>query len=274
MIDNTQARPVRRRPSIHQTATVLCLALVVAACGKKEEATTTATAPVAEQAAPAVTAETAVSTKVAGMSVDAASGLISWQPAAVGDYAVTVVVRDTTQLAASQTFMVRVGDRNQAPVINNALPASIPTGRAFSHQVSATDPDGDALVYSLGSQAAGMTINANGAIYWANPQPGRYPYTLVVTDNKGARTTQQGVLLVDGPPQFVSQPIVSATVGQAYIYTAKAEDPNGDAITYRLAQGPTGMSLDPASGVVRWTPTAAGTHTIDLMAEVLTPTEN
>ena len=71
MIDNTQARPVRRRPSIHQTATVLCLALVVAACGKKEEATATATAPVAEQAAPAVTAETAVSTKVAGMSVDA-----------------------------------------------------------------------------------------------------------------------------------------------------------------------------------------------------------
>ncbi|QTD45271.1 putative Ig domain-containing protein [Ottowia testudinis] len=203
----------------------------------------------------------------AGMRVDAASGRIEWQPAAVGEYPVTVLVRDPSQLAASQTFMVRVGDSNRPPVINNALPANVPVWRAFSHQVSATDPDGDALIYSLGSQAAGMTINASGGIHWGNPQPGRYPYTLVVADSKGARATRQGVLNVDGPPRFVTQPVISATVAQAYTYPAKAEDPSGDAVTYRLAQGPAGMSVDAGSGLVRWTPAAPGTHTVELVAE-------
>lgn len=69
MIDNTLARPVRLRPSINRTAAVLCLALFVAACGKKEE--TPVAAPAAEQVAPAVTPATAVSTKVSAMSVDA-----------------------------------------------------------------------------------------------------------------------------------------------------------------------------------------------------------
>ena len=69
MIDNTLARPVRLRPSINRTTAVLCLALFVAACGKKEEAPVAA--PAAEQAAPVVTPATAVSTKVSAMSVDA-----------------------------------------------------------------------------------------------------------------------------------------------------------------------------------------------------------
>lgn len=69
MIDTTQVRPVRLRPSIHHTAAVLCLALFVAACGKEEPAPVAA--PAAQQAAPAVTAETAVSTKVSALSVDA-----------------------------------------------------------------------------------------------------------------------------------------------------------------------------------------------------------
>ncbi|KGM53144.1 energy transducer TonB [Lysobacter daejeonensis GH1-9] len=69
MIDITLARPVRRRPSINRTVAVLCLAVLVAACGKKDEAPVAAATT--EQAAPAVTPATAVSTKVSAMSVDA-----------------------------------------------------------------------------------------------------------------------------------------------------------------------------------------------------------
>lgn len=69
MIDTTLVRPVRRWPSINRTVAMLCLALVVAACGKKEEAPVAA--PAVEQAAPAVTPATAVSNKVSAMSVDA-----------------------------------------------------------------------------------------------------------------------------------------------------------------------------------------------------------
>ncbi len=68
MIDNSLARPVRRRPSVNHTLAALCVALAVAACGKKEEGPAAGTAATS---AAAVTAENAVSSKVAAMSVDA-----------------------------------------------------------------------------------------------------------------------------------------------------------------------------------------------------------
>lgn len=70
MIDNTLARPVRRWPTMNRAAAVLCIALAVAACGKKDEAPTAAN-EAAKPAAEAVTPAAAVSSKVAAMSVDA-----------------------------------------------------------------------------------------------------------------------------------------------------------------------------------------------------------
>lgn len=55
-------------------------------------------------------------------------------------------------------------------------------------------------------------------------------------------------------PRFTSTPVTTATVGQQYSYTAQATDPDGIALIYVLVQGPRGMAIDPASGVVTWTP--------------------
>ena len=41
-----------------------------------------------------------------------------------------------------------------------------------------------------------------------------------------------------------------------YNYNVVAVDPDNDPITYNLITGPTGMSIDPTSGVLVWSPTA------------------
>src|SRR5262249_60384398 len=52
-------------------------------------------------------------------------------------------------------------------------------------------------------------------------------------------------------------PAPAALVGQAYNYDADATDPEGDAVTFALTAAPAGITIDPATGVISWTPAAA-----------------
>ena len=54
-----------------------------------------------------------------------------------------------------------------------------------------------------------------------------------------------------------------------YVYDVDATDPDLDTLTYSLVTGPDGMQIDPASGVVTWTPTSldVGLHTVKVRVE-------
>ena len=76
------------------------------------------------------------------------------------------------------------------------------------------------------------------------------------------------ITIPNAPPRFVSQPSTEFK-GDTYTYTARATDPDGDAITYSLAAGPPGMTVNPATGEVAWKigKGAAGTHAVELNAQ-------
>jgi hypothetical protein len=48
----------------------------------------------------------------------------------------------------------------------------------------------------------------------------------------------------------------------------EATDPDGDTLTYSLPVAPTGMTIDPASGLIQWTPAVdqVGSHTVTVRA--------
>lgn len=53
---------------------------------------------------------------------------------------------------------------------------------------------------------------------------------------------------------------VSVTAGQSIAFTARASDPDGDALTFSLAPGaPQGATIHSSRGAFTWTPTATGT---------------
>jgi hypothetical protein len=61
----------------------------------------------------------------------------------------------------------------------------------------------------------------------------------------------------------------TVTAGQKLEFQVKAEDPNGDPITYGTEGAlPSGAAFDPASGTFTWTPdgTQAGTYTVTFTA--------
>ena len=75
-----------------------------------------------------------------------------------------------------------------------------------------------------------------------------------------------GCFLFNSSPVIESDPVTTAKEGAAYTYDVEATDPNGDTLTYSLTTSPTGMTINSTTGVISWTPTAAGSF--DVTVEV------
>lgn len=100
---------------------------------------------------------------------------------------------------------------------------------------------------------------SSGVIIWSpgRNQIGSHAVTVRVEDGRGGRDEQQFTLTVDAndPPTITSTPVTSATVGRPYQYDVNAADPDsGDMLTFSLLSPPTGMTIDPSTGLIQWTP--------------------
>lgn len=69
------------------------------------------------------------------------------------------------------------------------------------------------------------------------------------------------ITVPNAPPLFVSAP-EAVLSGAAYSYQARAEDADGDALTYALEAAPAGATIDSQTGDIRWQlgPGDAGEH--------------
>jgi RHS repeat-associated protein len=199
-----------------------------------------------------------------GMGINPSTGLIAWTPntAQVGNQTITVKVQDNGGLSDSQSFTILVSATNRAPTIISTAVATATDGQLYAYAVHATDPDiGDVLSYVLTESPSGMGIDGvNGLIQWIPIAAGDYPVTVSVNDGHGGTVAQQFTVAVanaNHPPSIISLAPTTATIGQSYAYPVLATDQDaGDTLTYFLALAPTGMSVDPSSGAISWTPAA------------------
>jgi hypothetical protein len=126
------------------------------------------------------------------------------------------------------------------------------------------------------------TIDNNGIITWDPTEvqgPGVYTITTVVTDNglppaHATNTFTLTVNEVNRPPVFVGTP---ANQTNSALTTFTISDPATDPdipvnpLTYAVLNPPAGMTEDPVTGVITWTPTAAQSGTF-IITNVVTDT--
>jgi len=202
-----------------------------------------------------------------GLTIDPDTGRLTYTPTAdaLGDHKVTVVVHDGRGDDTRQSFILSVtADKtNGAPSIVSTPPtALVPDGRTFDYALRAIDPDGDPVQWSLDSAPHGVSIDpAFGTLIWTPDESELGPQTIVVrvTDPAGASGTQTIRLVVecaDSPPSIVSTPVTDAGTKTPYFYGVRAIDPENEKLTYALDLAPDGMTIDPDTGLIRWTPTA------------------
>lgn len=219
----------------------------------------------------------------AGMSIDGVSGLLSWLPTTVqaGSRTVTVRAVDPAGLADMQSFTLVISSPpqpNRAPVITSTAVTAAMATQPYAYGVVANDPDGDTLAYSLVAAPAGMAIDpVSGLINWAPTaqQTGTHAVTVRAADPAGLSAEQVYNLVVaavpqpNRAPQIISSAQLLATVDTAYAYDVDATDPDSDALTFFLVDGPAGMVIDPASGRVQWLPGTldVGTHAVTVRVQ-------
>lgn len=139
-----------------------------------------------------------------------------------------------------------------------------------------SDPDRDALTATLVTHPTHGTLTfAPDGSFTYTPRPGfsgTDSFTYKAHDGQVASNAAT-VTIVGGianqPPHITSIPIIAATVGQPYRYDAEAIDPDGDPLLFSLTTAPAGMSIDPVTGFIAWTPTLAqvGIHDVTMQVQ-------
>ena len=184
--------------------------------------------------------------------------------ATAGTYTATLTVSDGRGGTATSTAQVTVTappPPNNNPSITSNAVTSATEGQTYGYDVNATDLDlNDVLTYTLVEFPSGMIINGTtGEIAWTPGQAGQEPVTVRVLDGKGGSAEQSFTIATapaNHPPVIIPAPVPAASEGQPFIYDVNATDDVGDTLTYELTQAPSGMSIDPSSGVIEWTPAA------------------
>jgi len=203
-----------------------------------------------------------------GLSLDAATGVISGTPLAAETATFTVRVSDATS-SVVQAYTVRITPASSAFAISTtALPSGI-TGAAYSASLAAS---GGAQPYiwdvNSGALPPGLSIDASGAIMGTPSADGSYAFTLRATDSAMPPRQATRALTIDivDPLQIARDALPDGEVGLAYSATIRA---SGGATPYALSVSPgalpPGIQMS-ASGVLSGAPTQAGTFGFTVFA--------
>jgi len=167
---------------------------------------------------------------------------------------------------------------NVAPVITSmvALPSATPDeGSPIDLEATATDqgaadiPD---LIYTWDFGNGAPTDTGSDSEY-TYPDDGQWIITLTVDDQDGGIATQTLTIdVLNVAPIISTSPPVNASQGSLYSYAPQVIDPGDEVFTWSLSPGaPPAMTIDPATGVISWTPTyqdyLTGTHNVVLTVD-------
>jgi hypothetical protein len=161
------------------------------------------------------------------------------------------------QDSGAAPFITAVSDADLA----NIDDTTIITGGNFASDVVVTFTGTDSVVRNpksvVRTNSTQLIVTRPDAFLEDNA-----PYTLEVSNPgipQSAYRAYTSSLTAGGDPTWVtaSGALASATAGESYSTTLQATDPDGGTITYSVTTGqlPTGLSLNPSTGVISGTPT-------------------
>jgi hypothetical protein len=218
----------------------------------------------------------------AGLTLNAATGVISGTPTAAAYSKFTVKVEDSFAIkkTAEKAFTISIAAAGAIQIVNTSLPDGT-AGAAYTATVTALGGTAPLTwTLSLGALPAGLTLSAaTGVISGTPTAAGTSTITLTVTDSTTplpAKTDSQilTIKIIAAPAlQITTTTLANGTLNTPYTATVAAT--GGVApLTFSLTGTlPSGISLNAATGVISGTPIAAGDSAFTItVTDSTTPT--
>lgn len=226
-------------------------------------------------------------------TVNPQSGLVSGTPSA-GDVGTTgsirVSVSDGEATASLATFAIVVAPAsstppppppvNRAPIISGLPPTSGLVGSNYLFAPTASDPDGDALTWSITGKPADASFNlSNGRLTWTPATAGTWTgIVITVTDSRGAAASLPAFSITINP--------LAAAGSAALSWAAPVQFTDGSTLpaaqltAYRVFHGSSAANLsrvaevDAATTAFTVRDLGAGTHYFAVTAVLVSGTES
>jgi trimeric autotransporter adhesin len=206
-----------------------------------------------------------IANRPAWASFSASTGRLAGTPpiGAAGSYMnIVISVSDGSASSSLPAFTIVVERANRAPTITGTPATSGREGQAYSFQPGAADPDGDALTFSIGNKPAWASFNtATGLLSGTPPAGSAGTYSsIVISVSDGRLSSSLAAFLIsvaaNRAPTITGTPATATTVGQSYSFTPSASDPDGQALTFSIANKPAWASFSTSTGRCRARPRA------------------
>jgi hypothetical protein len=194
----------------------------------------------------------------------------------VGSFYVNISVSDGVGGTDFHNFTLAVLNVNGPPVITTHPLTEAVEDKEYIIDFDAKDVDaGDVLEWSLNTSAGWLKINSTSGVLSGTPENrdvGSVRVIVRVKDLAGAENSVDfnlTVLNVNDPPVWVSvPPDQNISEGDNLALNVSATDVDiGDNITYGLSSQPaSNMTINPASGAIRWENAVSGIYSIRITA--------
>jgi len=200
------------------------------------------------------------------------TGRLSGQPTLghVGVHGeIQIAVSDGQDSAALAIFSITVDQAppvNSAPVISGSPATAVNVGDAYTFSPTASDADGDRLVFSIDNQPTWASFNTDTGVLSGQPAAGDVGvYSgigISVGDGQASAALAIFSITVDQAPPVNSAPVISGSpatavnVGDAYSFSPAASDADGDRLVFSIENQPTWASFSTDTGVLSGQPAA------------------
>jgi uncharacterized delta-60 repeat protein len=145
---------------------------------------------------------------------------------------------------------------NLPPAVTNPGAQTSQAGAGASLLIAAADAESGALSYSACGLPPGLSIDPNKGLINgtvpADTRAGVYEVTVAVSDAAG-NTGSVGfrwTIRVNQSPALANPGDQTSAEGNAVTLALKSSDPDGDALTFKAAGLPPGLSVNPSSGLI------------------------